>query len=95
VLIRKRLDLVIVKKFLRDFEPAFRKLPILWLGIPIEGSLPIDRLVKHSKADDPVWLNASTSVPSDREGVKTEVFASPAASCCVTDLHGSGVTDAV
>jgi len=92
---RKWLDLVIVKKCLCDFEPAFGKLPVLWLGIPIEGSLPIDGLVKHCKANNPVWLNASTRVPPDREGVETEIFPSLAANCRVTDLHGSGITDTV
>lgn len=94
-LVRKWLDLVVVQKFLCDFEPAFRKLPVSWLGVSFEGSLPIDRLVEHGEANDPVWLNAATRVPSDRKGVETEIFPSLAANCCVTYLHGSGIANTV
>lgn len=94
-LVRKGLDLVVVKKFLCDFEPAFRKLPVFWLGVSFEGPLPIDRLVEHGEGNDPVWLDASTRVASDRKGVETEIFPSVAANCCVTDLHGPGIADTV
>jgi len=70
-LMRKGLDLVFVKKPLRNLEPVLRKFPIFSLCVSFVGSLPIDRLIEHGEGNDPVWLNASTCMASDRKGIET------------------------